>query len=648
MAIKEWGMNNGFVKVAAAVPELKVADCVYNADCIIELINKANENGVQFMVFPELCITSYTCGDLFHQQLLLDEAEKQLGKILEKTKTIDVVAMVGMPVYAGNRLFDCSAVIQGGKIIGVVPKAFIPGHEEFCEERWFASGYNSLDDTVMLCGCQVPFGIDLLFEAENEKDVCFGIEVSEDLWAPIPPSSYQALAGAVLLFNLSASNDIIGKAGYRRNLVMQQSGRCISGYIYTSSGVHESTTDLVFGGHAIIAENGKILSESKRFSREAQMICTEIDIERLINDRLVNTSFMKVLPQRSFRKVAYNLRKVYWPELSRHIDPYPFVPSDMAEREERCSEIFAIQTAGLAKRLVHTASKRAVIGVSGGLDSTLALLVTARTFDMLGISRKNIITVTMPGFGTSEETYANALRLMRSMGTTIREIDIKEACLVHFGDIGHSRDDRDVTYENVQARERTQILMDIANKVRGLVVGTGDLSELALGWCTYNGDHMSMYAVNCSIPKTLVKHLVKWAADNISDQEARDVLCRILNTPITPELLPPSLNGEIKQRTEDIIGPYELHDFFLYHMARYGTVPKKILFLASQAFKGIYSEGEIKGWLKVFYKRFFSQQFKRSCIPDGPKVGTVSLSPRGGWRMPSDAEARIWLAEIDA
>lgn len=639
-------MEFGFVRVAAAVPRLKVADCEYNANNIIDMINSADKSGIQFIVFPELSITAYTCGDLFHQQALLNESKEQLASILEKTENTGVVAVVGIPLYLDNQLFNCGMVIQRGRILGVVPKTHLPGCKEFYEERWFAPGTMAKSGSIQLCGQQAPFGADLLFADKSDGRVCFGVEICEDLWVPIPPSSYQALSGATLLFNLSASNDIIAKHEYRRNLVIQQSGRCMAGYVYASCGVDESTTDVVFGGYGAIAENGGMVAETGRFSRSAQLLSTEIDIEKLVNDRLKNTSFMENDPDRSYRKLEFELKQVD-SGITRHIDPYPFVPSDAGAREIRCSEIFSIQTAGLAKRVAHTASRHAVIGVSGGLDSTLALLVTANTFDMLGIPRRQIIAVTMPGFGTSGETYTNAVQLIKSIGASIREIDIKESCLKHFEDIGHDPAVRDTAYENAQARERTQILMDIANKLGGLVVGTGDLSELALGWCTYNGDHMSMYGVNSGIPKTLVKYLVEWAADNMADSGARDVLHRILNTPITPELLPPDKDGRINQKTEDIIGPYELHDFFLYHTVRYGAPPRKVLFLAKQAFRGRYADDSLRKWLEVFYRRFFSQQFKRSCMPDGPKVGTISLSPRGDWRMPSDAEARLWLSELE-
>jgi NAD+ synthase (glutamine-hydrolysing) len=640
-------MDYGFVRVAAAVPTLKVADLEYNAVRIIDIIKKAEEEKVQIVVFPELSITAYTCGDLFNQQIILQGSKKQLERILNNTKQTNIVAVIGMPIDLDNRLFNCAVVIKSGRILGAVPKTYIPNYSEYYEERWFASGLKSVCDLAFFCGQQVPFGTDLLFDAENAEGVCFGIEICEDLWVPVPPSSYQAIAGATILLNLSASNEIIGKHEYREELVKQQSARCIAGYVYTSSGIHESTTDLVFGGHSIIAEYGVLLEESQRFSEEEQLVITDIDTQKLLADRYKNTSFMEGKPIEKFRKIKFDLNIADIGAIKRHVEKHPFVPTDISSRDKRCNEIFAIQTSGLAKRLRHTGMKNVIIGVSGGLDSTLALLVTVKAFDALGISRENITAVTMPGFGTTNETYNNAMQLMESTKVNIVEIDIKAACIQHFKDIGHDESKHDVTYENVQARERTQLLMDIANKINGLVVGTGDLSELALGWCTYNGDHMSMYAVNCGVPKTLVKYLVRWVADNVFDNSAKDVLYRVLNTPISPELLPPDTLGNINQKTEDIIGPYELHDFFLYHMVRYGAVPKKILYLAGIAFKDNYSKEIIKTWLKVFYKRFFSQQFKRSCIPDGPKVGSISLSPRGDWRMPSDAEASLWLSELE-
>lgn len=637
-------MNFGFVRVAATVPRLKVAGCAYNAGNIVEMIKKADELDIQFVVFPELSVTAYTCGDLFHQQVLLSEAYAQIESIMNNTAGMGIVSIIGAPLIHCGQLFNCAVVIQDGRIKGVVPKTYIPGHKELNEERWFKSGKDALCDSITLFGCQIPFGVDLIF-GDAGNNVCFGIEAGEDLWAPIPPSSYQAIAGANIIFNLSASNDIIGKCEYRRNLVAKQSGKCICGYIYTSCGVDESTTDVVYGGHAIIAENGRILAETERFLRNEQLIYTDIDTERLSNDRLRDTCFTQVVPDFKFRQVQFDLKKVEIEQVKRYISPHPFVPEDYEARSRRCKEAFSIQAAGLAKRIMHTNSKHAIIGISGGLDSTLALLVTARAFDLLNKPRKDIVGITMPGFGTSDKTYENALEIMECMGVNSREVDIKEACIKHFKDIGHDEKEYNVTYENVQARERTQILMDLANKLGGLVIGTGDLSELALGWCTYNGDHMSMYAVNSGIPKTLVKYLIEWAAGNMADEKTGDVLRRVLDVPITPELLPTSACGEISQITEDIIGPYELHDFFLYHMLRYGAPPIKIHFLAKQAFKGKYSSDTINKWLRVFYRRFFSQQFKRSCLPDGPKIGSISLSPRGNWRMPSDADAEAWLKQ---
>lgn len=641
-------MDYGFVRVAAAIPQLKVADCEYNTENIIQIINKAEGENAQFVVFPELSITSYTCGDLFHQQSILKESLNQLFRILKNTSEATIIAIVGMPLYLDSQLFNCAVVIQSGIILGVVPKTYIPNYSEFYEERWFSSGTKCISSFVNLCGQKVPFGTDIIFEEKNIQGVCFGIEICEDLWVPIPPSSYQAIFGANIIFNLSASNEIIGKAEYRRELVRQQSAKCVAAYVYTSAGVCESTTDVVFSGHAVISEYGTVLAESERFKADSQLVFFDVDVEKLLNDRFKNTSFMEAPISKNFRKIPFDLNHKEFSKLYRNIDTHPFVPSNINMRDTRCREIFEIQTAGLSKRIKHIKTEKTVIGISGGLDSTLALLVIAKTFDKLGIDRRNIIAVTMPGFGTTNETYSNAVGLMKSIGVNIQEIDIKPACLQHFKDIGHNANIHDVTYENVQARERTQLLMDIANKNCGIVIGTGDLSELALGWCTYNGDHMSMYAVNCSIPKTLVKYLVQWVADNNFDKATKDVLYRILDTPISPELLPPDSDGEIKQKTEDLVGPYELHDFFLYHMVRYGAPPKKILYLAQIAFNGKYDYVEIKKWLKVYFKRFFSQQFKRSCLPDGPKVGTISLSPRGDWRMPSDAEATMWLKDLES
>ena len=635
-------MNFGYIRVAAAVPKLKVANCEYNTAQIINLAKQANDNNAQLVVFPELSITSYTCADLFMQKSLQSQALKGLEILLSETKALDCVIIIGLPIIVGNRLYNCAAAIKSGKILGVVPKSYIPNYSEFYEARWFSSGKDEIEREIKLLGQVVPFGTDLLFEAENMDAFCFGIEICEDLWVPIPPSSYQALAGATVLVNLSASNDIVGKHEYRESLISMQSAKCASAYIYSSCGPNESTTDLVFGGHAIISEYGTNIIKSQRFSFEEQLITCEIDVERLLSERLKNSGFTEG-ETIEYRKVAFKLTEKKLEKFSRHIDPTPFVPSDIEARDRRCEEIFNIQTSGIFKRLKHTGLEKSVIGISGGLDSTLALLVIAKAYDRLGIDRKNIHAITMPGFGTTSNTLNNSLELMRLMGVTTYTIDIKEVCLKHFADIGHDAKVHDVTYENVQARERTQILMDIANKIGGLVIGTGDLSELALGWCTYNGDHMSMYAVNTGVPKTLVKYLVKWAADNVFDDATRRVLEAVLDTPISPELLPPDESGAIKQKTEDIVGPYELHDFYLYHTVRFGSKPEKILFLAKIAFEGKYSQEVIEKWLKTFYKRFFSQQFKRSCLPDGPKVGSISLSPRGDWRMPSDADVTEWL-----
>jgi len=636
-------MNYGFVRVAAAIPKLKVANCDYNAVEIIKIAKEAQSQGAQFVVFPELAITSYTCADLFLQRTLQNESLNSLKTILEKTQSLECVIILGMPLLINSRLYNCAIVIKDGSILGVVPKSYIPNYSEFYEARWFCSGIDKRKGNINILGETVPFGIDILFEAQNIAGLCFGIEICEDLWIPIPPSSHQALNGATLLFNLSASNEIVGKHEYRESLIKMQSAKCAAAYVYTSSGPNESTTDLVFGGHALICEYGSLLVESERFSFEEQIITCDIDIERLVNERLKNSGFTHNSADNEFRKVVFSVKELETDRLQRRIDPQPFVPSDPNVRNKRCEEIFNIQTSGLGKRLRHTGIGKCVIGISGGLDSTLALLVIVKAYDRLGLDRKNIHAITMPGFGTSANTLNNSLELMRLMKVTTYQIDIKEACLKHFKDIGHDPSEYDVTYENVQARERTQILMDIANKIGGLVIGTGDLSELALGWCTYNGDHMSMYAVNTGVPKTLVKYLVQWAADYVFENETRKVLLSVLDTPISPELLPTDETGQIQQKTEDIVGPYELHDFFLYHLVRYGAVPSKILAMARQAFEGKYSDDIIKKWLKAFLKRFFSQQFKRSCIPDGPKVGSISLSPRGDWRMPSDGDVSAWL-----
>lgn len=634
-------MNYGYVKVAAAVPRVKVADCWFNAEQIEKEIIIADGKGVQIIAFPELCITGYTCGDLFAQQLLLEEAEIGLIRILDDTRQMDIISILGMPVACNGALLNVAVVIQKGKVLGVIPKTYLPNYKEFYEKRWFTSACEVHESSIRLCGQVVPMGRNLLFET---ADVTFGVEICEDLWAPIPPSSVLALQGAELLFNLSADTEAIGKHAYLRSLIGQQSARCISGYVFSSCGFGESTTDVVFAGNGLIYENGNLLAASKRFSFEEQMVAGEIDVDYLRAERRVNTTFAACRANcASEPAVRISTEYVDGKDLNliRTYNPHPFVPQGAA-LDERCEEIFSIQTSGLAQRLVHTKAQSAVVGISGGLDSTLALLVCVKTFDKLGWSRCGIIGVTMPGFGTTDRTYTNAVNLMKALGVTIREVSIKEACIQHFKDINHDIDVHDVVYENAQARERTQILMDIANQTRGLVIGTGDLSELALGWATYNGDHMSMYGVNTGIPKTLVKHLVKWVAENGMDDASRGTLLDIVDTPISPELIPADENGNISQVTEDLVGPYELHDFFLYYFIRCGFPPSKIFFLAARTFKGVYDEETIRKWLQTFYRRFFSQQFKRSCLPDGPKVGSISLSPRGDWRMPSDAGSEMW------
>ncbi|MBQ8225110.1 MAG: NAD(+) synthase [Bacteroides sp.] len=639
-------MNFGYVKVAAAVPRVKVANTKFNASEIEKQIIIAEGKGVQVVTFPELSITGYTCGDLFSQQLLLEEAEMALIQILNNTRQLDIISIVGMPVTLSGCLLNAAVVIQKGKVLGVVPKTYLPNYKEFYEKRWFTSATDVTDTSVRLCGQVVPMGQDLLFEA---ADVTFGIELCEDLWAPIPPSSALALQGAEIIFNLSADDECIGKHAYLRSLISQQSARCMAGYVFSSCGFGESTTDVVFAGNGLIYENGALLAESKRFSFDEQLVISEIDVEYLRSERRVNTTFSGCRSaQKSAlaRRIATEFVNSKPLNLTRQYAPHPFVPQGPT-LNERCEEIFSIQTSGLAQRLLHTQAKSAVVGISGGLDSTLALLVCVRTFDKLGLSRKGIIGVTMPGFGTTDRTYTNALCLMNSLGITVREISIKEACLQHFKDINHDPTVHDVVYENSQARERTQLLMDIANQTWGMVVGTGDLSELALGWATYSGDHMSMYGVNGGVPKTLVKHLVKWVAENDMDTASRSTLLDIVDTPISPELIPADEHGNIKQITEDLVGPYELHDFFLHYFLRCGFRPAKIYFLAVRTFRGVYDEETIKKWLKTFCRRFFNQQFKRSCLPDGPKVGSISISPRGDWRMPSDASSELWLKEAE-
>lgn len=638
-------MNYGFVKVAAAVPRVKVADCKFNSERLEGLITIAEGKGVQILTFPEMCITGYTCGDLFAQQLLLEQAEMALIQILNSTRQLDIISILGMPVVVNSTVINAAVVIQKGKILGVVPKTYLPNYKEFYEQRWFTSALQVSENSVRLCGQIVPMGNNLLFET---AETTFGIEICEDLWATVPPSSSLALQGAEIIFNLSADDEGIGKHNYLCSLISQQSARCISGYVFSSSGFGESTTDVVFAGNGLIYENGYLLARSERFCMEEQLIINEIDVECIRAERRVNTTFAANkanCPGKEAVRISTEFVNSKDLNLTRTFNPHPFVPQGN-ELNSRCEEIFSIQIAGLAQRLLHTGAKTAVIGISGGLDSTLALLVCVKTFDKLGLSRKDILGITMPGFGTTDRTYHNAIDLMNSLGVSIREISIREACIQHFKDIGHDLNIHDVTYENSQARERTQILMDIANQTWGMVIGTGDLSELALGWATYNGDHMSMYGVNAGIPKTLVKHLVQWVAENGMDEASKATLLDIVDTPISPELIPADENGEIKQKTEDLVGPYELHDFFLYYFLRFGFRPSKIYFLAQTAFSGVYDDETIKKWLQTFFRRFFNQQFKRSCLPDGPKVGSISISPRGDWRMPSDASSAAWLKEI--
>ena len=634
-------MKHGFIKAAAMTPKIRVADPEYNVKEVCKGIEEAFAKGAKIIVFPELCLTGYTCGDLFLQELLLEQAKEALRTAAEATAGSDALVFVGLPLEKDGKLYNVAAVLQNGEVLAFIPKKFIPSYAEFYETRHFAAG-NEEAQRYFFDGKEVPFGTNVLFEADAIKGLTIGCEICEDIWAPLSPSTLHALAGATVLVNLSASNETIGKDVYREMLVKSASAKQISGYIYTSAGEGESTQDLVFGGHNLIAENGTILAQAKRFVPEN--IYADIDIHRLRHERRRMSTFIP--EQRNGYTVLSIHMEVEETVLERAFDAQPFVPANRAERDKRCEEILAIQACGLKKRYVHTGSKSAVIGVSGGLDSTLALLVTARTFDMLGLGHDRITAVTMPCFGTTDRTYENACKLARTLGTTLEEIDIKEAVTVHFKDIGQSMEQHDVTYENGQARERTQILMDIANRKGGMVIGTGDMSELALGWATYNGDHMSMYGVNVGVPKTLVRHLVQYYADTCDNADLRMVLLDVLDTPVSPELLPP-VNGTISQKTEDLVGPYELHDFFLYYMLRCGFEPTKIYRIACQTFHGIYDDGVILKWLKTFYNRFFTQQFKRSCLPDGPKVGSVAVSPRGDLRMPSDACVSIWLKQLE-
>lgn len=632
----------GYVKVGASTLELKVSDTIYNVQMIKKQIDEAVNKNIQIISFPELSITGYTCGDLFNQDILIDKSYEGLKDLVDYSKDKMIVIIVGAPIKCENKLYNCAVVINNGKILGIVPKTYIPNYNEFYEMRWFKSSNDLKIKEINLFNEIVPIGVDLIFTSKLDDELKFGVEICEDVWSLYPKSNDYASSGASIIFNLSASNETIGKYDFRKELIKMQSIKTISGYVYSSSGINESSTDLLFSGSSLIYENGKLLSENNRFDFNSNLIYSDVDIKRLVNDRRKNTSFISNT-DKEYRNIYFTTSKNNL--ISRKYSKYPFVPSNEDKREERCKEIINIQSSALAKRLKHTNIQKCVIGVSGGLDSTLAFLVIKKAFEKLKIDNKNIIAVTMPGFGTTNRTYENALDLIKINNATLKEIDIKKACLVHYSDIDQDINNHDITYENAQARERTKILMDIANKENALVIGTGDLSELALGWCTYNGDHMSMYSVNSSIPKTLVKYLVKYIAD--TDKKNKKVLYDILSTPISPELLPADEKGNIKQITEDKIGPYILHDFYLYHFFRYGASPKKIYMLAVNTFENEYSKEEILKWLKVFIKRFFTQQFKRSCMPDGVKVGSISLSPRGDLRMPSDASYNIWIKELE-
>lgn len=639
-------MKYGFITVASAVPAVSVADCFGNLESMKQQIAVAEDKGVEIMVFPELSVTGYSCQDLFMQRHLVDSAEECVLRLLDFTRALDVIVIVGVPVVASNMLFNCAAVVHHGRLIGLVPKTYLPNYGEFYEKRWFASARDIREYCISYAGNKICLnGEPQLFRTSD--GVLFGIEICEDLWAPVPPSNTLALAGADIIFNLSASDELIGKHDYLKTLIAQQSARVISGYVYSGCGFGESTQDVVYGGNALIYENGCLIEEGKRFSLEPQLVISQIDVEKLRVERRKNTSF--VAAAKSVESQILDCEKSFVHEFKmlRKVNPTPFIPTN-DDMKKSCEEIFCIQVAGLAKRIMHTHSKNVILGISGGLDSTLALLVCVKTFDKLGMSREGIVGVTMPGFGTTDRTYNNAMTLMERLGITIHEINISAAVTQHFKDIGHDASRHDVTYENSQARERTQILMDLSNRIGGFVVGTGDLSELALGWATYNGDHMSMYGVNAGVPKTLIKYLVRYVAESGVDDKSRDTLLDIIDTPISPELIPADENGNIKQKTEDLVGPYELHDFFIYYTLRYGFSPSKVYMLCRAAFdESQYDDKTIKSWLKTFYRRFFNQQFKRSCLPDGPKVGSVSLSPRGDWRMPSDASSKMWVEECD-
>ena len=640
-------MEYGFLKVASAIPHVGIANCAYNRQQIERLILQACKENVAIICFPELSLTGYTCQDLFEQQKILDDAEEQLDLLRRNTQDLNIISIIGLPIRYQGLLLNCAAVISCGKIIGIVPKSYLPNYKEFYEMRWFSSARNIPTGYVYIANQEVPIGRNILF---HTGQCIWGIEICEDVWAPIPPSSELSLKGAEVIFNLSADNDSIGKYRYLKNLIAQQSARAICGYVFSGCGFGESTQDVVFSGKGFIFENGQLLSEAERFSLKEQLIINDIDIERLQAERRINTTFSTSILEHITTcpplVIDAPVKIEKGTQLHRTFEAHPFVPTG-SYLNERCEEIFNIQVQGLAKRLAHTHCQKVVIGISGGLDSTLALLVCVKTFSLLNYDKRGIIGITMPGFGTTSRTHSNATSLMEELGITTREISIIDAVKQHFKDLDIDSSIHDVTYENSQARERTQILMDAANQVGGMVIGTGDLSELALGWATYNGDHMSMYGVNCSVPKTLVRHLVTWIAQQMNNERCKAVLLDIVNTPISPELIPADDSGNIQQKTEDLVGPYELHDFFLYQYLRFGSRPSKIYFLAKNAFATTYSDEIIKKWLTVFCKRFFAQQFKRSCLPDGPKVGSCSLSPRGDWRMPSDADSQMWLEECN-
>ena len=639
-------MKYGFIKVAAAIPAVKVADIEYNELEIEKLITMADTQDVEVVCFPELALTGYSCQDLFKSQLLLNRAEEGLMRLMNFSRKMDIICVVGMPVQSDGLLLNCAVAIQGGSILGIVPKTYLPNYNEFYEKRWFASAQDLNPTNIYLAGTPLTLSAEpKVFQTGD--GVRFGIEICEDLWAPVPPSNHLTMAGADIILNCSASDDLVGKHRYLRSLLTQQSARTLSGYVYASAGFGESTQDVVYGGNAMIFENGHMLADGERYSFQPQLVEAQIDVERLRTDRQSNTTFINAQRGCKAQIIDAKPKGSDHPfELTRAIDPHPFTPSDK-DMAENCEEILNIQTAGLAKRLIHTHCEHVVVGISGGLDSTLALLVCVRTFDKLGYNRKGIIGVTMPGFGTTDRTHDNATSLMQSLGISQMEIPIVKAVTQHFHDIGHDTQHHDATYENSQARERTQILMDLANKLSALVVGTGDLSELALGWATYNGDHMSMYGVNAGVPKTLIQYVIRYIVSLPAFAAQRDVLIDVIHTPISPELIPADAKGNIQQKTEDLVGPYELHDFFIYYTLRYGFRPAKIFLLARHAFKDVYDTETIKKWLTTFFRRFFSQQFKRSCLPDGPKVGSVGLSPRGDWRMASDASSALWLKECE-